>query len=238
MEDKRKTQLTGSPLGPIAGYTGLEAPVPSRTVQRPIISSYFQVSKVATPIGAIPIVDDDRDMVIGYRRVVQGNTWICDLEEHLVSIREPGLGTPLIDPLDAIFIIGAIGRIAARGALRAGLNVARDMAGETAARALGSTPVMTLRFTFRRLVQGELKFTRTTAARMADPLRYVPLDILKLAVRYGVRDTDPKGVAGLFRYTIPMLKASKRFGGPPSRYVLHVVVREKDWTIMHFHYDR
>jgi hypothetical protein len=228
----------GEPRWMAEGYNGLEASVAANSITRQPVGDYFQVSKAPIPMGAVPIVDDDRDTVVGYRRVVEGNTWTCDLEGHLLSIEEPGLGTPLIDPLDAIFIVGAIGRIAVRGAFRAGLGVAEEIAGEAAAGAVRSTVGMTLRFAFRRLVQRELRFTATTAARMADPARYVPIDILKLAVRYGARDADPQGVAGAFRYTVPMLKAAKRLGEPPRRYVLRVIVRERDWTILHFHYDR
>jgi hypothetical protein len=228
----------GTPYTASSDYNGNESAVSARAIRRPGGDDYFQVSKIPIPMGAVPIVDDDTDTVIGYRRVVQGNTWTCDIDGHLVSIEEPGLGTPLVDPLDLIFIIGAVGRIALRSAVKAGLDIAGDVAGKATARVIASTGTAALRYAFRRLVQRELQFTAKTAARMAQPGRYVPVDILKLAVRYGVRDADPQGVPGAFRYTIPMLKAAKRLGDPPRRYILRVIVRERDWTILHFHYDR
>ena len=228
----------GSPHTAPPDYNGKEPAVSARAIRRPDGHDYFQVSKVPIPLGAIPIVDDDTDAVIGYRRVVQGNTWTCDINGHLVSIDEPGLGTPLVDPLDLIFIVGAVGRLALRSAVRAGFDIAGDVAGKATSRAIASTGAAALRLAFRRLVQRELQFTATTAARMAQPGRYVPIDILKLAVRHGVRDADPQGVPGAFRYTIPMLKTGKRLGDPPRQYILRVIVRERDWTILHLHYDR
>jgi hypothetical protein len=65
-----------------------------------------------------------------------------------------------------------------------------------------------------------------------------PTILLKLTVRYGVRDADPEKVASAFRYTIPMFKAGERLGDPPVRYIMRVIVREKLWTILHFHYER
>ncbi len=219
-------------------YDGDEPAVSPRSIPRPSGDDYFQVSKFPIPVGAIPIVDDDTDTAIGYRRVVQGNTWTCDIDGALVSIDEPGLGTPLIDPLDVIFVVGAIGRFAVRSAARASLGMAGEVTSHATAQAIASSGAATLRYAFRRLVQRELQFTATTAARMAQPGRYVPIDILKLAIRYGVRDVDPQAVPGVFRYTIPMLKAGKRLGDPPRRFILRVIVREKDWTVLHFHYNR
>ena len=224
----------GTAYPTLRDYTGTEAAMSARMIRRPDNDGYFQASRVPLPPGAVPIVEDDT--VIGYRRVVQGNTWTCDLDGHTVSIVGPGLGTPLIDPLDVIFLVGSIGRVALRGMVKAGIEVAGDVAGKATTEALASTTTSALRYAFRRLVQRELQFTGTTAAHMAERGRYVPINILKLAVRYGVRDADPRGVTGAFRYTIPLWKAGKRLGDPPKRYVLTVILRERDWTILHFDY--
>jgi hypothetical protein len=57
--------------------------------------------------------------------------------------------------------------------------------------------------------------------------RHVPVHILHLALKYGRRARDPQRVQGAFPYTIKMLKNGKE-------YALEIVVREKDWTILHF----
>ena len=84
-----------------------------------------------------------------------------------------------------------------------------------------------MRTAFRRLSLKSLKFTATTAARMEMRGRHVPLHILHLALKYGRRAPDPQRVQGAFLYTIKMLKNGKE-------YALEIVVREKDWTILHF----
>ena len=91
-----------------------------------------------------------------------------------------------------------------------------DVAGKATTEALSSTTTSALRYAFRRLVQRELQFTGTTAAHMAERGRYVPINILKLAVRYGVRDADPLGVTGAFRYTIPLWRPASAWVTLPS----------------------
>ena len=64
---------------------------------------------------------------------------------------------------------------------------------------------------------------------MAVKGRHVPLHILHLALKYGQRRVDPQGVKGAFLYTAKMFRNGKQ-------YTLEVVVRERDWTILHFLY--
>jgi len=86
-----------------------------------------------------------------------------------------------------------------------------------------------MRVAFKGLSIKSLRFTATTAARMTAKGRHVPLHILHLAIKYGKRGADPEGVRGAFLYTARMLR-----NGKP--YKLEVVVRESDWTILHFLY--
>lgn len=53
----------------------------------------------------------------------------------------------------------------------------------------------------------------------------------------------PKKKPGFFIYRIDMYKLVKRTIDNKTVYIsekyrLHVLVREKDWTISHFHYDK
>ena len=86
-----------------------------------------------------------------------------------------------------------------------------------------------MRTVFKGLSVRALKFTATTAAHMATKGRYVPVHILHLAIKYGKRSADPQKIKGAFLYTTKMLRNGKE-------YVLEVVVRESDWTILHFLY--
>ncbi|GAL59938.1 hypothetical protein EV102420_25_00500 [Pseudescherichia vulneris NBRC 102420] len=65
---------------------------------------------------------------------------------------------------------------------------------------------------------------------------------MEKTIRYGSRSPDPQKIAGQFVYRTEMYRLVKRTVGGQVKYVhqryrLHVLVREKDWTIMHFHYD-
>jgi hypothetical protein len=224
-------------MADVAAYTGAEAAVPASAVRAPASADYFQISAMQPP-GAVPIIDDDTDTVIGFRAVVGGNVWTYDLAGHVIGIDEPPLGTPLIDPIDLIMIVGAIGRLFLRSMIRAGVEAAGELGARGAVRGISIAAAAELRYAFRRLVQRELQFTATTAARMAEPGRFVPVNILKLAVRFGVREADPQGVPGAFQYTIKMFKGAKRLGDPAREYVPRVVVRERDWTVLHFDYSR
>jgi hypothetical protein len=59
--------------------------------------------------------------------------------------------------------------------------------------------------------------------------RYVPLHILHLGIKYGKRVADPQKVKGAFIYTSQLLRNGKQ-------YTLEIVVRESDWTVLHFLY--
>ncbi len=225
----------GAPGAP--GYRADDTAVPSRSVQPARTDDFFQVTKDKLPLGAVPIVDDADGVVVGYQVMVDGNRWTCDLEGRRVQIEEPGLGTPLFDPIDVVLIVGSFGRVAIRGLWRLGLEESGALAAKAASRTLAAEAVGNLRAAFRAAVQRELNFTATTAARMADPSRYVPVNILRLALRFGRREADPQGVTGAFRYTVEMFKGPKQLGGPVRRYTLRVVVREGDWTVLHFHYE-
>ncbi len=48
---------------------------------------------------------------------------------------------------------------------------------------------------------------------------------------------DPEGVAGAFRYSIKLLRPAKVPDKPAKEYMLRVIVRESDWTILHFHME-
>ena len=93
-----------------------------------------------------------------------------------------------------------------------------------------------LRVAFRQLVTRQLfKFTATTAARMAAPGRFVPVHILQMAVKFGRRYPDPQGVEGAAMFVSKVFRLSKK--GELKEYTLNVVIRLKDWTVLHFHME-
>jgi hypothetical protein len=186
-----------------------------------------------------PLMDEETGAVVGFR--YGGTYWeIFDLEGNLVESGEVGLESPLIDPIDILAGgLTGLGRSLLGGGVRsAARGVAGRVAGATAARlglrsaiaVLSRRALIAVRASFRAIrMRGALRFTATTAARMADPARRVPYHILQIALRYGRRVPDPQGVVGAFQYSIPMFRNG-------TEYTLDVVIREADRTILHFLY--
>ena len=208
-------------------YTGTEPAI--ELALAPIeADSVFEVPLLSIPNGAVPVYDEQEHAVVGYRyEATTGVFKLYDLEGNYLGMEEVGLESPLLDPIDLIVLFGGLLRAVGKGA------------GSIAARAVGRGSVViggrtlsaavtgAMRTAFRRLSVQSLKFTATTAERMATRGRYVPVHILHLAIKYGRRSPDPQRVQGAFLYTIKMLKNGKE-------YALEIVVREKDWTILHF----
>ena len=176
------------------------------------------------------------------------NIWhIFDVSGQCVGIKEASLETPLIDPYDLILIGPAVVKF-----IRAGFSAVARLA--TGRAAFSTTSEITSRIfpLLRSRLQGlsvkQLQFTETTAKHMANPGRFVPIHILHLAIKYGKRMPDPQKMAGVFRYETQKMAGVFRYEIQMSRFVkrgatfvreqktLEVVVRESDWTILHFMY--
>ncbi|MET3218449.1 UNVERIFIED_ORG: hypothetical protein ABIC48_006244 [Burkholderia territorii] len=165
------------------------------------------------------------------------NVWhVFDVSGQYVGIEEAPLETPLVDPYDLVLIGSAALKL-----ICTGFNTVSRLT--TGRAAVSATSKMTSRILplLRSKLQGmpvrRLQFTETTAKHMANPGRFVPVHILHLAIKYGRRMPDPQKVAGVFRYEIEMSRFVKR--GTifiRERKTLEVVVRENDWTILHFMY--
>lgn len=187
-----------------------------------------------------PVFDEEDTQVVVAFRTRGSVTKIFDLEGKLISISEPPLETPLLDPIDLLAggltslgrgILGGGARSTIRGTAVRGAATGLSRAGVSLTiRMLGQHVTTAARGAYRAIrFRGLLNFTATTAARMADPTRRVPHHILKLAIRFGSRSPDPQGVAGAFRYMIPMVRNGQT-------YTLEVIIREADQTVLHFLY--
>ncbi len=189
------------------------------------------------PHNAQPVVDDQTGVCIGYSVAHGPGLWrIYDAEGRFATLEESPLETPFIDPLDIVlFTFGAF-RL-----LRTGRALLETAASSRMSIALSEASLNILKGRFKfGLSAIRLKFTRTTAARMADPGRYIPIQILEKAIRFGSRRPDVQEVAGQFEYRIGMSRLSKRIEGTRivyyhKDYILHVVVNERDWTVVHIH---
>lgn len=214
-------------------YKGDEPAVPLGDTSGVDAGTIFDVRAPGIPPNAEPVFDDSVSAVVGYRaEVTTGVYRLYDLNGKEVGMEEKGLESPLFDPIDLLFLGGVL-RVFGRGLIRklttqTGKAATGAVVGIKAGR-LAASVVGVMRMVFKGLTVGQLRFTATTAARMATPGRHVPLHILHLAVKYGKRVPDPKGVKGAFFYTVKMFKNGKE-------YTLEVVLRESDKTILHFLY--
>jgi hypothetical protein len=218
----------------MADYNGKEEAIDLPSNQNTEANTIYDVRPPNLPAGATPIYDDELCAVIGYFH--EGSAGInrhYNLDGKVVCAVEKGLESPLIDPIDLIFFAGGIFRVVGKGLFTTAAKSVPKFAARSGVKMAGkflATSVLgAMRAAFKGLSIRSLKFTATTAARMAAKGRHVPLHILHLAIKYGKRSVDPQGVKGAFLYTTKMFKNG-------TAYTLEVVVRESDWTILHFLY--
>lgn len=218
-------------------YSGTEVGKSLSVSPLRITDTAFVVAVPSLPHGARPIIDDQSSTCVGFIHENTKNIWhIFDVSGQCVGIKEAPLETPLIDPYDLILIGPAVVKF-----IRAGFSAVARLA--TGRAAFSTTSEITSRIfpLLRSRLQGlsvkQLQFTETTAKHMANPGRFVPIHILHLAIKYGKRMPDPQKMAGVFRYEIQMSRFVKRGATfVREQKTLEVVVRESDWTILHFMY--
>lgn len=197
----------------------------------------FEARPPGLPAGAKPIYDETLGACVGYSwEGIRGVWHIYDATGQVVAMEEAPLEPPLLDPFDLVLIGATFVKL-----IRSGFTAAQGLLAQRSAAALtksfGQHLLPLLRSRLKGLSVQRLKFTETTARHMANAGRRVPIHILHLAIKFGKRSPDPQKVAGVFRYEIPMTRLVKR-GSVYSRETktLEVVVRESDWTILHFMY--
>jgi hypothetical protein len=187
-----------------------------------------------------PVYDEELNAFIGYMESSGGVTKTYDLEGNFVGIDEiPIEPSYIIEDIILLFVGFTEVKLLFQGGkqvvVAAGRNVGRAAAVGISATILSKSLITGLRVAFRTLTKREIfLFTGTTASRMASSARYVPTHILYLAVKYGKRMADPQGVAGAVKFVINLEKYDKN--GNAKTYTLEVVMRMKDWTVLHFLY--
>ncbi len=212
-------------------YRGDEPAVDLKLDRLPESNENFEFIAATIPARAVPIYDNDSQAIIGYRETLTTGVYrLYDLDGNDAGMEELPLESPLFDPIDLIFLFGGLAGIFGRGAIRGAARTATAAGARLTMKAVTGAAAKVLRGLFRKIISvRSLKFTATTAGRMATKGRYVPVHILHLAIRHGKRVADPQKVANAFLYTIKMIKNGKT-------YTLEVLVRETDWTILHFLY--
>lgn len=218
-------------------YSGLEPGRPLSQFSLNIRGSAFAVDIPSLPYGARPIIDEWGGECVGFMQESTPKVWrIFDLSGALIGIEESPLEEPLVTPYDLVLLAPAALKLVRAGFAPIARLAAGHAADSATARIIGPLIPM-LRSRLRGLSVRRLQFTETSARHMTNPGRFVPVQILHLAIKYGRRLPDPQKIAGVFRYEIRMTRFVRR----GDTYVrapktLEVVVRESDWTILHFMY--
>ncbi|WP_395068851.1 hypothetical protein [Paraburkholderia silvatlantica] len=206
-------------------YTGDEPSFAWDATQKPKFAGLFDIRPPSVPFDAKPIYDADLDCIIGYQKEDAGVFRIYTLDGD-ISVSERPLETPLFDPLDVVFMVGGI--------WRSGLRGLTEWSVKGVGASLERTTLYGLRARYFALMQQPLRFAAEPLAHMKEPGRFVPVHILRLAIKYGKRTPDPRGIPGLFMYKIAMTRLGGNQVG--KKYILEILVNEKDYIIYHFQY--
>ena len=228
-------------MAEIADYDGREPSVVLSPASPTVSDGSYFVRPARAQRDWKPIYDQDTRQVIGFYTSSGNVKHIYDIEGRFVTIAEPGLEPSYVID-DLIFLLVGIGEIkyifnGGRELLAvAGRRAAGAAAYGMAAGIVSESVIAGLRVGLRNLATRQIfKFTATTAARMATAGRFVPIHILQLAVKYGERHPDPQGAAGAALFVTKVWRLSKN--GQMKEYTLSVVLRLRDWTILHFHME-
>jgi hypothetical protein len=232
------------------GYSGLEPAIDLPAAPPPVDNVFYPpFPKVHGGYGTIkPIYDEEHDAIIGFLYESSGYQEFYDLTGRFLGSDEIPVEKPLLDPIDFVSIGGGIARGVGKVILRIGVRAVASAGSKAVIRGLTAVVIGGMRATFRAAISAKtLKFTAKTAGRMAIKERYVPVHLLKTAIRHGTRAADPQGVKGAFRYTLKMIKSEKNIapGLNPGKtwagktYTLEVVVKEElsSNTVLHFLYE-
>ncbi len=218
-------------------YSGTEAGQPLSSSRPSTTDAAFAVVIPSLPHGARPIIDDQSGACVGFIHEGAKNVWhIFDISGQYVGIEEAPLEAPIIDPYDLI-LIGPAAVKFMRNGFSAATRLATGRAATSATSKITAKTLPLLRNRLQGFPAKRLQFTETTAKHMTNPGRFVPIHIIHLAIKHGKRIPDPQKVAGVFRYEIQMSRFVKR--GTVfvrEQKTLEVIVRESDWTILHFMY--
>ncbi|QHA89800.1 hypothetical protein FO014_01700 [Serratia rhizosphaerae] len=176
-------------------------------------------------------------MCIGYSVAQAPGLWrIYDADGVFVRLEEAPLEAPLIDPTDLALIAFGVFRLfrVGKALLESGVKTAVTVK-------LSQATVSILRGRLKMgLSARAIRMSESSAKHMLTPGRYVPLQIQEKVIRYGARTADPRKKPGIFRYEARIYKLVEDRQNKGSyiykSYRLEVLVREADWTIMHFQY--
>ena len=172
---------------------------------------------------ARPIFDEDLDCIIGYYRRFGLRSHLYDLNGEMFSVWEDLSALPPPEKRDPLVVVGGLWRENVRGLTPLGLT------GTGAA--LAPAMLAQLRTRFASLANASLLYWGAALARMENAQSFVPVHILRLAMRHGDPTPAPKTLPRGARYLTQMLIRRQP-------YMLDVVTANGNTTIVDFEYWR
>lgn len=188
-----------------------------------VSAGLFEIRPRYLPRDARPILDEDLDCIIGYQRRFGLRSHLYDLNGAMFSVAEDFSPQPPPDKRDPLLVVGGLWRENVRGPTALGLT------GTGAA--VAPAMLAQLRTRFANLGKSSLLYRDAAMTRMEDPQRFVPVHILRLAMRYGERIAPPSILKRAARYQVRMLIRRLPF-------ILDVVTTHANTTIVDFEYWR
>lgn len=183
----------------------------------------FEIRPRYLPRDARPVFDEDMDCIIGYARRFGLRSHLYDLNGEMFYVREDLSPLPPPQKRDPLVVVGGLWTDNVRGVTPLGLT------------GTGTTlppPVLAqLRNRFAGLAQSSLLYAEAALARMNAPQLFVPVHILRLAMRHGEPTGAPPGVRRGARYLARLLIRRQAF-------MLDLVTANGNSTVVDFEYWR
>ncbi|WP_354685419.1 hypothetical protein [Cupriavidus necator] len=204
-------------IPPAAPYVHA-APEPALawTGHNPVCAGWFELRPARVPRDARPVYDEDMDCIIGYHRSFAAVAASYDLAGDLAALAECGAddgatAAPLL-------VAGTLWQPRVRGMTRSGE--------EGEGLAAPATTLARLRERFIGLARQPLHFTLAALADMQEPERFVPLHILRLAIRCGTRlAAGGTAATDAVRFIAPITRRG-------AQAVLELTLRPSDHTVL------
>ncbi|WP_257993422.1 hypothetical protein [Cupriavidus pauculus] len=151
-----------------------------------VSAGLFEIRPPYLPRDARPVLDEDLDCIIGYHRRFGLRSHLYDLNGDMFSVSEDLSSLPPPEKRDPLMVVGGLWRANVRGLTGVGLTgTGATMPAATLAQ---------LRTRFAHLAQSSLLYRDAALTRMDDPQRFVPVHILRLAMRHGETVSPPPGL--------------------------------------------
>ena len=196
------------------------------------------------PPAAVPIFDEAVGAIIGFQHAFVGWQYFYDLEGNQVDRMERGLESPVFSPIDLLLLSPALVLRPASRMVGAGVTAFGGVRLSTDPTAL--TIATRLRASLARLDHlAEIRFSQTALEYYGDPDRWVPLHVLRSAMKHGRRRADAggkrRGAESGANDDLVMseirIKIYRRLKHPEGKeYDLEVLWNPRNNMIMHFKY--